>query len=828
MQRFVYVPRLEAYIMAESQQKVIDVTDDIISGNLTHRVNGISEAMLTLQNKNGRYLKPAQTSGPRSMVFNPMDRIIIKASRMGEPFLLFSGYLDESDYYQLYPQPISLKASCSLKLLQHTYFDPGLPAFMQFFQKYGFVYDPKTGQMTDNTGGFGNLGIGGGVHKLIEGALTDIAGWPIQAIDVHDLPESFYDSITRMMKDAASEDEQAFAELQDRLRALLGVPTEVDNGFIDPVQGNISPVEVARLAIGLWDNIEDQVTAVAVAWAESSLKSNAEGHNDDGSFDFGLWQINTVHRGTDSVDQFRQKMFDPNQNVITAHGIWSGAGGSFSPWYTFDGPSPHNGSYRQHLDDARKAVQAAAVSGGSNITTDVPVAGTVASADLTRDKVPASKVATRVVQIAVAESQKGITESGQNSGPDIKKYQDYVGLAQGPSSPWCAAWASWVVGKAGISRIKSASVAGLDSFGSNTTNPRPADLIHWDDRHVGIVVRRTGNRIDYVAGNEGDGVRSGSATLGEASNGIVPRFIRLPGVGLADPNAYNNPLDGDSSSTSDQSQDDRIAAIARQAVWFTLQTQGNNVDESVTLTGKRALANDVSLLEWLTNIVPASGRVFTCKPDGSFLAFYPDYFGYFKRTPYFRLSDIEIIDLKISRNDMNLTTHVFTTGPHGNAAIGVTDRLFSQVASVEESAFKYFINVSPDDPRTPKDDKFDPIQFIRKFGARPFPYDLPDVQHPVLVWMAGWMKFSELWAKQFTASGSFTFMPELLPGGLVAFGDRITMYVEEVTHNFDRSSGFTTSASLIAPAALDDSFSWLPDFGPYNQDQQTPTVKRTT
>ncbi len=45
-------------------------------------------------------------------------------------------------------------------------------------------------------------------------------------------------------------------------------------------------------------------------------------------------------------------------------------------------------------------------------------------------------------------------------------------------------------------------------------------------------------------------------------------------------------------------------------------------------------------------------------------------------------------------------------------------------------------------------------------------------------------------------------MPEIMPGGLVAIGDRIQMFVEGVTHSFDMAGGFSTSAELVAPAAL--------------------------
>jgi hypothetical protein len=54
--------------------------------------------------------------------------------------------------------------------------------------------------------------------------------------------------------------------------------------------------DVARAAKAAGFPDRELVTAVAVAWAESSFNANAVNRsNKDGSVDYGLWQINTVH-----------------------------------------------------------------------------------------------------------------------------------------------------------------------------------------------------------------------------------------------------------------------------------------------------------------------------------------------------------------------------------------------------------------------------------------------------------------------------------------------------------------------------------------------------
>ena len=63
--------------------------------------------------------------------------------------------------------------------------------------------------------------------------------------------------------------------------------------------------------------------------------------------------------------------------------------------------------------------------------------------------------------------------------------------------------------------------------------------------------------------------------------------------------------------------------------------------------------------------------------------------------------------------------------------------------------------------------------------------------------------FCLTWSKQFLTRFSFTFMPELFPGGIVSFPEHgIQCYVDEVTHSGTYEAGFTTQANLSAPAAL--------------------------
>lgn len=53
----------------------------------------------------------------------------------------------------------------------------------------------------------------------------------------------------------------------------------------------------------------------------------------------------------------------------------------------------------------------------------------------------------------IFDSQIGIKESGQNSGPQVEQYLSYVNLPKG--NPWCAAFVCWVYGQAGIANPRT-------------------------------------------------------------------------------------------------------------------------------------------------------------------------------------------------------------------------------------------------------------------------------------------------------------------------------------------------------------------------------------
>jgi hypothetical protein len=247
--------------------------------------------------------------------------------------------------------------------------------------------------------------------------------------------------------------------------------------------------------------------------------------------------------------------------------------------------------------------------------------------------------------------------------------------------------------------------------------------------------------------------------------------------------------------------------------------------ESLALRGDKSLMNDKPLFPFVEQLCAASLRNFMSLPNGDFFAFYPDYFGGLDhRTPYWEISDIEIIDATIQLSDDALATHVYVVGDIANFdGVNMIDRIQSGgVVTIFNAFMADFLNGLPPDsgdhPNSKKEgktavaqrkktanlaNKEAATQFLRKYGARPYYEEAPMVRSPYYEAFLAYQRFCLMWSRQFLTTFEFTFMPELFPGGIVAFPDHgIQCYVDEVVHECDYERGFTTRANLSAPAAI--------------------------
>lgn len=105
--------------------------------------------------------------------------------------------------------------------------------------------------------------------------------------------------------------------------------------------GALDATAVASLAYQAGFRGDDVSVAVAIAKAESQWNPLAiNDQNSNGSTDFGLMQINSVHASLLATGDWRK----PLTNMQMAFQIFTDAGSRWTPWVTFN-----SGSYRQFL-----------------------------------------------------------------------------------------------------------------------------------------------------------------------------------------------------------------------------------------------------------------------------------------------------------------------------------------------------------------------------------------------------------------------------------------------------------------------------------------------
>ncbi|MFI5452859.1 peptidoglycan-binding protein [Pedobacter sp. UC225_61] len=120
--------------------------------------------------------------------------------------------------------------------------------------------------------------------------------------------------------------------------------------------------------------------------------------------------------------------------------------------------------------------------------------------------------------VAIATSQLGVKETGLNNhGAQVKQYLAYTHLKEGNS--WCAAFVSWVFGRAGYRQPQTAWSPALFPIGRQTKSPQPGDVLGLYSAekrrivHCGLIERTHSDWVISIEGNtngngssDGDGV----------------------------------------------------------------------------------------------------------------------------------------------------------------------------------------------------------------------------------------------------------------------------------------------------------------------------------
>lgn len=220
VKRLVYAPKVFAYL--QTDKGLVDISDDIVSGSVSRKINQVSQAQITLRNRDMKYTEKGNP------VFHPMDPITIYLQRVPKSSIqVFTGYLDSSTMMQLYPGNMELMASCTLKRLLHTYWDMGLPFTAEFMGQYGWVVNPASGQLINPTAAQEDvkedLNLNdGSIAQLLYATLKHVGTWNPDSILIEKLPEELPIRIADIFTHFEEENQDVKRRLKEFFEKIIG------------------------------------------------------------------------------------------------------------------------------------------------------------------------------------------------------------------------------------------------------------------------------------------------------------------------------------------------------------------------------------------------------------------------------------------------------------------------------------------------------------------------------------------------------------------------------------------------------------------------------
>lgn len=212
MKTLVYTPDVRIIIARGTKQ--YDVSADIVAVSVNRVENAVSSAAFRLANKPA---KAGEKQGRYTPLFAPMDRVAIFMKRI-EWVQVFSGYIDSTPLTQLYPGTVDYKASCTLKRIVHTWWDPGLPDSAAIFDQFGANANEADGQESQPDAGLGSV-----LRRL----LVEAGNWDSSQIHIQRFPMGYFNFMKQQVERLNKGAENSVHEFR---RMLLGDDTSGGTG----------------------------------------------------------------------------------------------------------------------------------------------------------------------------------------------------------------------------------------------------------------------------------------------------------------------------------------------------------------------------------------------------------------------------------------------------------------------------------------------------------------------------------------------------------------------------------------------------------------------
>lgn len=907
MKTLVYSPDVRVLIAHGGKQ--YDVSDDIVRCALQRQEGAVASFSMTLSNKGLRY---TPTSGiPK---FSRMDRIVVYMKRT--TFVqVFSGYLDTVPYKQLYPGTVNFSASCTLKRLLYTWWNPGLPDSSPLI----------TSPVETSTAGDGQLPKDAGMGSMLRRILVLVGGWDMGNIHIQNFPTTFFE----FLKKQAAKNQPEYDAAAEKFKHLL-LGDDISPGPKGAASHNTSagPPGPYTPAGGIGNSVASSATSgntefyvdeIVLATDQRAMGPLVS----DNNVAAGLAQAGVTGQNSLSASQgkawqqVQQTNLDAQQAnrksdaaiIATAVALVESGGGTSIHNYSSpaapgssawgEGPTPfapdHSscgimqqqnfaewgdvsqrmnprqaaGMFLDHLSsmvpnwrntDPGAAAQTVQRSGfpakyGKAIplaTQLVAASRTKATGPLTSAAASAATGTTTTGAINAPSGSGGAPSTNPNlvpGAPTISPQAVTGGVSLGAAAgakptPDSEGAVQFMLSKVGkfpyvwggkgpsgydCSGLVSAAFASIGINVPSQTNSIRAsiqqipksmagrgDIYEPESGHVTVLLGPPGTTHVHASTSNAPLSGDPSKTQIRVNNWYAgssewygrPTGLSNGGPDPTSPYNFSATADGGVPSTGVDTQAGVTGTgsggtsepIARNLFSYVFQPGSYAPDVGLLYGGEKVFLDGEPLIQVVKAITGASLRQFQSAPNGDFMAYYPDWWGLDGKPCVYRLEDIELKDVRIDLTDHALTTHVYINGDL--SLIGQPDQVLgwlttAGVATVEDDwLYQRLIKVAPGDP-----DNLDGQALMRRYGIRPLKQTYSMAGSHELELILAIQTFMQKWAEQYQTQISTTFMPELYPGMRIELaGHNLSVYVAAVSHSCDFEGGFSTNATIMAPA----------------------------
>ncbi|ACH62133.1 lysin A [Mycobacterium phage Myrna] len=876
METLVYTPRVRIIISRDNKQ--YDVSEDVVAVSINRVENSVSSAAFRLINKPEDQYDENHRQGRYTPLFAPMDRVAIFMKRT-EWVQVFSGYLDSVALAQLYPGTVDFKASCTLKRLLHTWWDPGLPDSAKLFDQFANDVNEADGQESQL-----DKGLGSTLRRL----LIEVGNMDSSQIHIQRFPMGYLNFMRQQLEKLQSS-EKSYMEFR---RMLLGDDTSggvgaaagrqlgvtkgaynvdqagrkleviraVDEMGMGPDLRNIGLGQGLGTTSGAGKDLEDQEAwklqqELGRNYTEAAQKNDAAVHCFMTIMAESSWimyantavpeSLNFPHEAVghdhDSVGLFQQRQtwgtIDQRMNPRESAGMFLNELKKHD-WRNMPRPAAcqavqrsafsDGSNYAVHEAVAMEEVRALRTSGaapspGGQQSTISPVgtapppitAGVPGSTGIPGIPTVNGQASTQGANQALNRPQYDLAEAVQFGM--MQQGKPYQWGAKGPNSYDCSGFTRACYRYIGLNIGDDTYSQVASGTKITMAQAKPGDLL-FPAGHGHVVMYLGGNQILH-APQTGDVVKVANLYFTPATVCTYPPATYSgPSPIPYDPTraaqASNGGSDGGvvpgtaaQGTNGGTYQTGSSEPIARNLFSYMFEPgrfQSGisalfGMDEGQT---EKAFINDEPLIQSVMSIARAGLRNVQSMPDGSFAAYYPDYFGLDGKDAILDLEDIEMKNVNINWNDDALATHVYVAGtanPTGGS-MGLPGWLMTKgVATVENEWL--FRRMTAAAPAVKGAEMRNGKEIMKRFGMRPLVQDMPNLFNGEMEFLMALQIFMTKWAEQYSTQVEFTFMPELYPGMRINLvGHNLQVYVAAVTHSGDWENGFTTSATIMAPS----------------------------